>query len=344
MPGSSESLFRLVARFTAERDELLTRVQECQERVTDLVARLGPLDQASDEARPSQATGDPDARGAVDILRAEISGLESELAARLDADVTWQAAFLETREAIDARLAALDAEIGTTYDRLAPLEAFQIRMEVAMEQRMGSGPERDTETALLRERIEMLAAGLTRMSEGMEDLGALRASLAGVHRRIDELGAAPAEVPDGVVDALERIRADVEALRGDVARNARSDATAGLAEGLTEVRLAISALKNQLRSLDAAITTGLRSTTARWDNEARALTARIDDVSRLFAAHAEAHRRSLQDRAAEWARIAGTMVATEVQRLGNNLPSLPRLPQPSTLWTLPASLLRRARW
>jgi len=344
MPRSSESLFHLVARFTAERDELLTRVQECQERVTDLVGRLGPLDQASGEQdAPSQASDGLDARGEVDVLRAEIAGLEAELAARLDADVTWQAAFLETREAIDARLAGLDREIGTTYDRLAPLEAFQSRMEVAMEQWMQAdpSPERDRETALLRERIETLAAGLTRLSEGMEDLGAMRASLVGMHRRIDEIGAAAPEVPDSVVDALERIRADVEALRADVARNARSDATAGLAEGLTEVRLAISALKNQLRSLDTAITSGLRSTTARWDNEARALAARIDDVSRLFAAHAEAHRRSLQDRATEWARIAGTMVATEIQRLGNSLPSLPRLPQPSSLWTLPASLLRR---
>ena len=40
MPGSSDSLSHLVARFTADRDELLTRVQECQERVADLVGRL----------------------------------------------------------------------------------------------------------------------------------------------------------------------------------------------------------------------------------------------------------------------------------------------------------------
>jgi hypothetical protein len=144
-----------------------------------------------------------------------------------------------------------------------------------------------------------------------------------------------------VVDALERIRMDVEALRADVARNARPDATAALAEGLNEVRLAISALKNQLRALDTAITTGLRSTSARWDGEARVLAARIDEVSRLFAAHAEAHRRSLQDRATEWARIAGTLVATELQRLGDSLPSLP---QASRLLSLPTSLLNRARW
>ena len=37
MPRSSESLFHLVSRFTAERDELLGRVQECQERVAALV-------------------------------------------------------------------------------------------------------------------------------------------------------------------------------------------------------------------------------------------------------------------------------------------------------------------
>jgi len=343
MPGSSESLFRLVARFTAERDELLTRVQECQERVAALVERLPPLDRASGGESAAPASADQETRGAVDVLRAEVSGLEAELAARLEADVAWQAAMLETREAIDRRLGALDREIGTTYDRLAPLEQFRTRMEVAMEQWMqsgpstGGGPDSNAETALLRERIETLAAGLTRMSEGMEDLGALRASLVGVHRRLDELGAA-AEGPVAIVDAIERIRTDVEALRADVARNARPDAIAGLTEGLNEVRLAISALKTQLGSLDTAIAAGLRSTTARWDNEARVLTTRIDDVSRLFAAHAEAHRHSLQDRAAEWARIAGTMVATEVQRLGSSLPSLPN---PGRLWTLPASLLKR---
>ena len=343
MPGSSEGLFRLVARFTAERDELLVRVQECQERVAALVEQLPPLERAS--GSQSSASTDQETRGAFDVLRAEVSGLEAELAARLDADIAWQAAILETREAIEGRLGALDTEIGTTYDRLASLERFQSRMEVAMEEWMqsgpstGGGPERDPETALLRERIESLAAGLTRMSEGMEDLGAMRASLVGMHRRIDELSA-PAETPDGVVDALERIRADVEALRAEVARNARPDAIAGLTEGLTEVRLAISALRNQLRSLDTAITAGLRSTSARWDNEARALATRIDDVSRLFAAHAEAHRRSLQDRATEWARIAGTMVANEVQRLGSSLPSLP---QANSLWTLPASLFGKRR-
>ena len=321
MPGSSESLFHLVSRFTAERDELLGRVQECQERVAALVEQLPPLD-------PRQAD-DQETRSAVDVLRAEISGLEAELAARLDADVAWQAAILETREAIESRLAGLEAEMGTTYDRLAPIEVFQSRMEVAMEQWMQpdvrtGDAERAAETALLRERIESLAAGLGRLSQGMEDLGAMRASLVGMHRRIDELSAA-AEPPVGIVDAIERIRGDVESLRAEVARNARPDAIAGLTEGLTEVRLAISALKNQLRSLDAAITTGLRSTTARWDGEARALAARIDDVSRLFAAHAEAHRHSLQDRATEWARIAGTMVATELQRLGSSLPALPSL-------------------
>lgn len=338
MPGSSESLFRLVARFTAERDELLSRVQETQERVAALAEQLSPSDPADGGDAPAPASED---RDAVELLRAEVSGLEAELAARLDADVTWQAAFLETREAIDARLAGLEQEIGTTYDRLAPLESFQIRMEVAMEQwmesgPMGGGPGAEAEMALLRERIETLAAGMTRMSEGMEDLGAMRASLVGMHRRIDELSAA-AETPPAVVDALERIRSDVEALRAEVARNTRPDAIAGLTEGLTEVRLAISALKNQLRSLDAAITTGLRSTTARWDSEARALASRIDDVSRLFAAHAEAHRHSLQDRATEWARIAGTLVATELQRLGSTLPSLPNA---TRLWTLPTFL----RW
>ena len=321
MPGSSESLFHLVSRFTAERDELLGRVQECQERVSALVEQLPPLD--------PRLPDDQETRGAVDVLRAEISGLEAELAARLDADVAWQAAILETREAIESRLAGLEAEMGTTYDRLAPLEQFQSRMEVAMEQWMQpdtrtSDAERGAETALLRERIESLAAGLTRLSQGMEDLGAMRASLVGMHRRIDELSAA-AEPPVGIVDAIERIRGDVEALRAEVGRNARPDAIAGLTEGLTEVRLAISALKNQLRSLDTAITPGLRSTTARWDNEARGLAARIDDVSRLFASHAEAHRHSLQDRATEWARIAGTMVATELQRLGKTLPSFPNI-------------------
>ena len=341
MPGSTEGLSGLVARFTAERDELLTRVQECQERVTDLVGRLGA-------ERPSPTSDVDEARGAIDVLRAEISGLEAELAARLDADVAWQAAMIDTREEIERRLAAHETDIGTTYDRLAPLEEFRTRMEAAMEKwieaGLGAGTERDAETVLLRERIDVLSASVTRLSDGMEDLGAMRASLVGVHRRIDELGAAAAEVPDSVVDALERIRMDVEALRGDVARNTRPDATAALAEGLTEVRLAISALKNQLRSLDTAITTGLRSTSARWDGEARVLAARIDDVSRLFAAHAEAHRHSFQDRATEWARIAGTLVATELQRLGDTLPSLPRLPQASTLLTLPSSLLRRARW
>jgi chromosome segregation ATPase len=338
MPGSSEGLTGLVARFTAERDELLTRVQECQDRVTDLAERLGP-------DRSSPVAAEDAMRGDVDVLRAEISGLEAELAARLDADVAWQAAMLETREAIEQRLAAHETEIATTYDRLAPLEEFRTRMEAAMEKwieaGLGAGAERDVETALLRERIDVLSASVTRLSDGMEDLGAMRASLAGVHRRIDELGAAAAEIPDGVVDALERIRMDVEALRADVARNARPDATAALAEGLNEVRLAISALKNQLRALDTAITTGLRSTSARWDGEARVLAARIDEVSRLFAAHAEAHRRSLQDRATEWARIAGTLVATELQRLGDSLPSLP---QASRLLSLPTSLLNRARW
>jgi hypothetical protein len=342
MPGSSEGLFHLVARFTAERDELLARVQECHDRVAAHVERLPPIDRDGDGEPSPLAAADHETRGALDVLRAEVSGLEAELAARLDADVAWQAAILETREAIDARLGGLEREIAVTYDRLASLEQFQTRMEVAMEEWMQSGPstgggaDRDSETALLRERIESLASGLTRMSEGMEDLGAMRASLVGMHRRIDELSAAT-ETSESVVHALERMRVDVEALRGEVARHTRPDAIAGLTEGLTEVRLAISALKNQLRSLDTAITTGLRSTATRWDGEARALAGRIDEVSRLFAAHAEAHRHSLQDRATEWARIAGTMVATEVQRLGSSLPS------PGSLWALPASLLSKRR-
>ena len=338
MSRSTDSLSHLVSRFTADRDELLTRVQECQERVADLVGRLGSIEECP---RPNIAAEDREALS-VELLRAEISALEEEIAARTDTDAGWKTALLEVREAIDERLVEIQQEIGTTYDRLAPLEQFQSRMEVVMEQWMQSdasagAADRSPETALLRERIEMLAAGLTRLSEGMEDIGAMRASLASMHRRIDELGSA-GEVPVGLVDAIERIRGDVESLRTEVSHYARPDAIAGLTEGLTEVRLAISALKNQLRSLDAAITTGLRSTTARWDHEARALAARIDDVSRLFASHAEAHRHSLQDRATEWARIAGTMVATEVQRLGSTLPALSNL---GRAWTLPASILRK---
>jgi hypothetical protein len=330
MSGSTDSLSHLVSRFTADRDELLTRVQECQDRVADLVERLGAIEECP---RPALDVVDRDTLS-VDLLRAEISALEEEIAARTDTDAEWRTAILEAREAIDGRLVELQKEIGTTYDRLAPLEQFRARMEVAMEQWTHSDPstagaaDRSMETALLRERIEVLAAGLTRLSEGMEDIGAMRASLASMHRRIDELGA-PGETPVGIVDAVERIRGDVEALRKDVGHSARPDAIAGLTEGLTEVRLAISALKTQLLSLDAAITTGLRTTTTRWDGEARALAARIDDVSRLLAAHAETHRNSIQDRATEWARIAGTMVATELQRLGSNLPSIP------TRWTLP---------
>ena len=337
MPRSSDSLSDLVARFTADRDELLSRVQECQDRIADLVGRLGSFE---DQPRPDIAPEDRDALS-VQLLRAEISALEEEIAARTDIDAGWRPAILEVREALDVRLVDIHKEIGTTYDRLAPLEQFQSRMEVVMEQWMQSDPsaaaDRSQETALLRERIEVLAAGLTRLSEGMEDIGAMRASLASMHRRIDELGAA-AEAPVGLVDAIERIRGDVESLRAEVGHYARPDAIAGLTEGLTEVRLAISALKNQLRSLDTAITTGLRSTTARWDHEARALAARIDDVSRLFASHAEAHRHSLQDRATEWARIAGTLLATEVQKLGSSLPSFSNL---SRVWTAPASILRK---
>jgi chromosome segregation ATPase len=340
MSGSTDSLSRLVARFTADRDELMTRVQECQDRVADLVDRL----ESTECPRPAAAAPDPQMQS-VELLRAEIAALEAEIAARTDTEAAWKAAILETREAIDARLVELQTEIGTTYDRFAPLEQFQTRMEVAMEQWMhdpsaAGAVDRGPETALLRERIEALAAGLTRLSDGMQDLGAMRASLAGMHRRIDEMGSGGGEAPVGMVDAIERIRADVEALRGEVSRYARPDAIAGLTEGLTEVRLAISALKNQLRSLDTAITTGLRSTTARWDSEARALAARVDDVSRLFASHAEAHRHSLQDRATEWARIAGTMVATEIQRLGKSVPSV-SLPSISRFWTTPASILRK---
>ncbi len=295
MPARTEGLSRLIERFTAERDELLVRIQECQERVTDLVERLGTLDGPSSDAS-APAAHVQEVRAAVEVLRAEISGLEAEQEARLDADAALQAALGEIRDTMDGHLVALEAEIGAALERFAQIERFQSRMEVTMEQ-MQSGStlagERDREVALLRERIEMLAAGLTRVSEGMEDLGALRASLSGLHRHIDELAA----------------------------QSARSDVTAGLSEGLTEVRLAVAGLQNQMRSLDTAITSGLRSTQARWDGEARALAARIDDVSRLFAAHAEAHRHSLQDRATEWARIAGTMVATEIQRLGTLLPT-----------------------
>ena len=300
MPARTENLTRLVERFTAERDELLVRIQECQERGTELVGRLGTLDVPPADASVP-ATHVHEVRAAVEVLRAEISGLEAEQEARLAADATLQAALGEIRDTMDGHLVALEAEIGAALDRFAQIESIQSRMEATMEQLIHSGSsveERDREVARLRERIETLTAGLTRMSEGMEDIGALRAGLAGLHRLIDELAA----------------------------QSARSDVTAGLSEGLTEVRLAVAGLKNQMRSLDTALTSGLRSTQARWDGEARALAARIDDVTRLFAAHAEAHRHSLQDRATEWARIAGTLVATEIQRLGNLLPNsiLPR--------------------
>ena len=45
-----EGFSRLVERFTAERDELLVRIQECQERVTDLVQRLGVIEGPSGDA------------------------------------------------------------------------------------------------------------------------------------------------------------------------------------------------------------------------------------------------------------------------------------------------------
>jgi chromosome segregation ATPase len=208
-------------------------------------------------------------------------------------------------------------------------------MEAAMDEWTHAGQaagsaDRDPEIALLRERIEVLTENLARMSDTMGELGAMRASLAGMHRRIDELGSRPAAdtataAPDGVFDAIERLRADVEALRADVARAASPGATQGLVQGLAEVRQAIAGLKNQMRTLDAAIATGLRSTTARWDGEARALAGKIDDVSRLFAAHAEAHRHSLQERATEWARIAGTLVETELRRLSERLPQPERV-------------------
>ena len=300
MPAHTEGLSRLVERFTAERDELLGRIQECQERVTDLVGRLATLDVPPSDP-PVPATHVHEVRAAVEVLRAEISGLEAEQEARLAADTTLQAALGDVRDTMDGHLVALEAEIGAALDRFAQIESIQSRMEATMEQLIQSGSnveERDREITRLRERIDTLAAGLARMSEGMEDIGAIRASVGGLHRHIDELAA----------------------------QSARSDVTAGLSEGLTEVRLAVAGLKNQMRSLDTAITSGLRSTQARWDGEARALAARIDDVTRLFAAHAEAHRHSLQDRATEWARIAGTMVATELQRLGSLLPDslLPR--------------------
>ena len=71
MSGSTDSLSHLVSRFTADRDELLTRVQECQDRVADLVGRLGAIEEVP---RPALDLVDRDTLS-VDLLRAEISAL-----------------------------------------------------------------------------------------------------------------------------------------------------------------------------------------------------------------------------------------------------------------------------
>src|SRR6187397_3103530 len=160
MPAHTEGLTRLIERFTAERDELLGRIQECQERVTDLVGRLGTLDvPPSDPLVP--ATHVHEVRAAVEVLRAEISGLEAEQEARLDADATLQAALGEVRDTMDGHLVALEAEIGAALDRFAQIESIQSRMEATMEQLIQSGSnveERDREITRLRERIDTLAA------------------------------------------------------------------------------------------------------------------------------------------------------------------------------------------
>jgi chromosome segregation ATPase len=347
MPESTDQLTSLVARFTADRDELLTSVEECHRRVADLVARLSTLEQAPPAERLPAGVDTTGLHAAVAELRAQVAALADERAC-LATETTTP---FEPMELLEARLAALEAEIEAAQRQLPRIGELEGRMEAMMEQweRMSAdlgARDRDPEMALLRQRIEALAAGLARVAEGLEDLGAVRASLVDLQRRIDALAAAPAAAPapDGVSDALERLRVDVEALRGEVARGSRGDATGALSAGLAEMRHAVAGLKQQMAALDASIAAGLRTTAARWDGEARVLAGRIDDVSRLFAAHVETHRRSFQERATRWARIAGTMVATEVRWLGRRASAVSQLRDwlpgwPASLW--PPAVLPR---
>src|SRR5262249_44483086 len=241
MAGSTEqrhdaqrqALSSLLARFTADRDALITSIRGCQERINELVARLDGAGPAPSSYVAAAGAATPDG----DAVRAALAEL------RVEQQATIEKSAADATLALDRADAALGAALGAvqrlstlTPDQAAGVGEGDTDFTVTrLESAGGSGDPHGP-----RERVD---------DAGAADVAALGLAVARLQTSVDEVTArtmTAAGDPQEWQQAVEQVRSElgrVEAKTGD-----RIDA--GIRNAARGWDAAIAALRAQVEKLE----------------------------------------------------------------------------------------------
>lgn len=262
-----QALGGLIARFTADRDAMLAQIHACQERVQDLVGRLGehglPMGGPSPASSPERLD---ELETAIALLREEVTSVtdDGQRSAR-DLRGLVEAVRTTAAQAMD-RADRASADVDAVLERLG--------VEIArLETDRGAGDE----IASLRAAVERLAAGGAAPNDAADPtvvetaLAALRDDVRRLAGVVDTLGttqaqweatfAAGAARGASLADAVARLTASQEDVDAAVARLAAEqvDVVATLARldtGAAEAALATT--RRELEAALAAVVAGQR--------------------------------------------------------------------------------------
>jgi chromosome segregation ATPase len=311
-----QALSSLLARFTADRDALITSIHGCQQRINELVARLDGAGAAGAATAPGDSAGsgpDPDAvRAALAELRAEQEATLAKVAA--DATLAMDRADAALGAALGAvqQLSTLTPDgaegVGATDVELR-LAVAQLRADLtALESTAGSGAPHapvagESDLEGLRGQIdEMVAQRIASIAARFEpELAGLRHELREVRTETSErLDAARPVSQDPAADvvalglAVARLQTTIDASAADwqsalgplrehlaaevAALRSELDA-AGDAQGWHE---AVEQVKGELGRAEAKtgerIEAGIRNAARGWDAAIASLRAQVEKL------------------------------------------------------------------
>jgi chromosome segregation ATPase len=206
-----QALGNLFSRFTADRDSLYTAIQDCQQRIATLAARL--------EANGGRSGGAP-APAAPPVSPEALKCLQDVPALRRDLDTLRKSPALAVD--VDGRLAALAAELDALRKQSsqAPDGAaagLPAELERVCAEASAARARFDDEAPRIARALEVAQQALERAS-GLKGLEAahqgLRAEVASLGRALDERLTAPRAADDTASRVEHAVEVAEEALRG----------------------------------------------------------------------------------------------------------------------------------
>lgn len=250
--SKSVALGGLIARFTADRDAMLAQIHACQERVQDLVGRLG--EQGVSLGGPSPASSPErldELETAVALLREEVTSVTADgerathdLRGLVDAARTTALQAMERAERASADVDAVLERLGVEIARLETEGgAGEIgRLTRVVEQLGGVQAQWEATFADDAARRESLADAVARLATAQADtaraLARLEAEQTQTTVKVGGLA------PGAGDEALAALRRDLEAALAAVVAGQRP-----LADGLDELQQAQQAARSQVERL-----------------------------------------------------------------------------------------------